>query len=205
MIVQPLVHGISLAFALILPLGAQNTFIINQGASHTRYIRVMPAVITAGLCDTLLIVLATTGVSSVVLLNSVIKYVMLVVSILFLSYLGFKMWRAPVANTMDAKATTYSFKFQVLTAMTLSLLNPHAIADTVAAIGTTAMTYSDATQRLYFVTACIAVSWIWFVALSVFGKTLSKNTIYNLYQNKISALMIWSSCFIVAYSFLTVV
>ncbi len=200
MIFNPLAHGISLALGLILPLGAQNTFIINQGASHQRYLRVIPAVITAGLCDTFLIILATTGVSEVVLLYPSIKVLMFIIAILFLGYLGWKMWTTKPTEEQDKIDNQYSVKFQVITALTLSLLNPHAIADTVATIGTSALAYDDLEQRLYFVSACIIVSWIWFFMLSIFGKILSKNKIYAIYQNKVSAIMIWSSCIIISYS-----
>lgn len=203
MITKPLLHGVSLAIALILPLGAQNTFIINQGATHKKLALIMPAVITAGLCDTLLIILATTGVSSVVLLNETIKYLMLVVSVLFLGYLGYKLWITEVNQTINNSTAKYSLKFQIMTAMTLSLLNPHAIADTIAAIGTSALAYEDLDQRFYFTLACIVVSWIWFFALSLFGKSLAKNKFYNTYQNKISSVMIWLSCIFVAFSILS--
>ena len=200
MIINSLAHGFSLALGLILPLGAQNTFIINQGASHQRYLRVMPAVITAGLCDTFLIILATTGVSKVVLLYPPIKIIMFVGAILFLAYLGWNMWKVQPNQEQNKIDNQYSIKFQVITATTLSLLNPHAIADTVATIGTSALAYDDLQQRFYFILACIVVSWIWFFTLSIFGKMLSKNKIYSIYQNKVSALMIWSSCVIILYS-----
>lgn len=62
-----IIHGIVLAFGLILPLGAQNVFVFQQGALQPRLYRVLPVVITAALCDTLLITLAVIGVSVVVL------------------------------------------------------------------------------------------------------------------------------------------
>ena len=49
---EPLIHGILLAFGLILPLGVQNVFVFNQGATHKKFTNALPAVITAGLCDT---------------------------------------------------------------------------------------------------------------------------------------------------------
>ena len=64
---QALIHGIGLAFGLILPLGVQNVFIFNQGAIHKRFSRALPAVITAGFCDTILILLAVAGVSLIIL------------------------------------------------------------------------------------------------------------------------------------------
>ncbi|ALA71771.1 lysine transporter [Geobacillus stearothermophilus 10] len=51
-------HGLILAFGLIFPLGVQNVFILTQGAIQRRWRRALPAVLTASLCDTLLILLA---------------------------------------------------------------------------------------------------------------------------------------------------
>lgn len=64
--VQPLIHGILLAFGLILPLGVQNVFIFNQGATHRKFTKSLPAIVTAGVCDTILIYLAVAGVSVIV-------------------------------------------------------------------------------------------------------------------------------------------
>lgn len=63
---EPLIHGMLLAFGLILPLGVQNVFIFNQGATHKKFTNALPAIITAGVCDTVLIYLAVTGVSIIV-------------------------------------------------------------------------------------------------------------------------------------------
>ncbi|RZH87840.1 amino acid transporter, partial [Staphylococcus aureus] len=45
---QPVLHGILLALGLILPLGAQNVFVFNQGANQKKMINALPVVITAG-------------------------------------------------------------------------------------------------------------------------------------------------------------
>ncbi|HLN62256.1 MAG TPA: hypothetical protein VK464_11950 [Symbiobacteriaceae bacterium] len=42
-----ILHGLILAFGLILPLGVQNTFIFTQGALHRRWAGALPAVLTA--------------------------------------------------------------------------------------------------------------------------------------------------------------
>ena len=50
-----------LAFGLILPLGVQNVFVFNQGANHPKFIYALPAIITASICDTVLILIAVNG------------------------------------------------------------------------------------------------------------------------------------------------
>ncbi len=50
-----ILHGIILSAGLILPLGPQNIFIFIQGAMHQNIRKSLPAVITAAICDTILI------------------------------------------------------------------------------------------------------------------------------------------------------
>lgn len=61
------INGFILAFGLIIPLGVQNIFVFNQGATQPTFFRAMPSVLTATLCDALLITLAVLGVSLIVL------------------------------------------------------------------------------------------------------------------------------------------
>lgn len=55
--VTAIIHGFILAIGLILPLGAQNVFIFNQGANQPKYRYVLPAIITAGLSTAYLLLL----------------------------------------------------------------------------------------------------------------------------------------------------
>ena len=66
MMSEAIIHGIILAFGLIIPLGVQNVFVFNQGASQPNIWRAS-VVLTASICDTLLILIAVQGVSLVLL------------------------------------------------------------------------------------------------------------------------------------------
>ncbi len=67
MMSEAIIHGIILAFGLIIPLGVQNVFVFNQGASQPNIWRAVPVILTASICDTLLILIAVQGVSLVLL------------------------------------------------------------------------------------------------------------------------------------------
>ena len=58
------IHALLLAFGLILPLGVQNVFVFNQGANQRTIKQALPAVVTASVCDTILILVAVLGVSA---------------------------------------------------------------------------------------------------------------------------------------------
>ena len=88
-------------------------------------------------------------------------------------------------------------KKQIIFALSVSLLNPHAILDTVGVIGTNAVKYNGE-EQWYFLCACIVVSWLWFFSLMLTGATLKKRHISpSMFAvfNKISALFIWGTAF----------
>ncbi|MFC6229507.1 LysE/ArgO family amino acid transporter [Paenibacillus allorhizosphaerae] len=198
-----MIHGIILALGLILPLGVQNVFIFNQGTMHKRFRNVFPAVITASLCDTLLIVSAVFGVSMIVLNIQGVKTGLLCVGVLFLIYMGWVTWRSKPAATADQHNKLH-LKQQVAFAATVSLLNPHAILDTVGVIGTSSLRYEGG-EKAAFAAAAIVVSWLWFTGLATAGRLTNRvdqsgRMIVAL--NKISALLMWGTAVYLGISLL---
>lgn len=188
---EAILHGILLAFGLILPLGVQNVFIFSQGATQPSLWKAFPAAITAALCDTLLIVLAVFGLSVIVLQLEGLRLGLMIVGIIFLLYMGSSIWRSKPASLETGKSL--KARKQIVFAMSVSLLNPHAILDTVGVIGTSALKYVG-TEQLLFTAACIVISWCWFFGLTFAGATMKKldgtgklMTIFN----KCSAVFIW--------------
>ena len=199
---EPFLHGLILAFGLILPLGVQNVFIFNQGATQKSLIRVLPAVLTAGISDTLLISLAVTGVSLLVFSFNLFKNMLFVVGFFFLLYMGWTMWRSKPSNNQH-QTEGLSTKQQITFAASVSLLNPHAILDTIGVIGTSSLTYSGL-DKWVFTFTCILVSWIWFVGLAILGRQIGKIDTkgqFLLRLNKISAIVIWGTALYIGYTF----
>ncbi|MCM3116831.1 LysE/ArgO family amino acid transporter [Neobacillus sp. MER 74] len=196
------IHGFILAFGLILPLGVQNVFIFNQGAMQSRWIYVLPVVLTASICDTLLISLAVFGVSAVVLGITWIKMTLVLGGILFLLYMGYSTWKS---KPKDEKITgdTFSPRKQIMFAASVSLLNPHAIMDTIGVIGTSSLSYSGS-AKITFMVVCILVSWLWFIGLSIVGRLVGRidsSGRFILILNKISALIMWGTAIYLMISF----
>lgn len=190
---EPILHGILLAFGLILPLGVQNVFVFTQGVTQPSLIRALPAVMTAAICDTVLIVLAILGLSLIVLQFDWLRIVLLVGGILFLLYMGKVIWSAGAANIEGKEALP--LKKQMVFALSVSLLNPHALLDTIGVIGTSAIKYSGQ-EQIFFTLACIIVSWVWFFGLAILGSTLKRinlpSQIFIIF-NKSSAIFIWGT------------
>ncbi|MGX9133766.1 LysE/ArgO family amino acid transporter [Rummeliibacillus sp. JY-2-4R] len=187
------IHGFILALGLILPLGVQNVFVFSQGGTQPNILKALPASLTAAISDTLLIVLAVFGVSMIVFQYEWVRIFLLIGGILFLLYMGKVIWSSSSLNVEKEQALP--IKKQILFALSVSLLNPHALLDTVGVIGTSALKYSGEDQ-LFFTLACISVSWLWFVGLMIVGALMKKlqisKTIFNLF-NKLSALFIWGT------------
>ncbi len=89
---QAIFHGVLLAIGLILPLGAQNIFVFYQGANQTKFRRALPAVITAGLCDSLLIILAVVGVSLILMSFPILQMIVYIIGLVFLLYMAWALW-----------------------------------------------------------------------------------------------------------------
>ncbi|MCZ6941292.1 amino acid transporter [Bacillus mycoides] len=189
---EAIIHGIILAFGLIIPLGVQNVFVFNQGASQPNIWRAAPVVLTASICDTLLILIAVQGVSLVLLTFSWLTTTLYMIGFFFLMYMGWVIWRSDPLNDVKQEKSM-PLKNQIIFAASVSLLNPHAILDTIGVIGTNSIQYIGS-EKWAFTFATIIVSWIWFISLAFAGKFLkgfdsTGKTIIVL--NKISGLIIW--------------
>lgn len=105
-------------------------------------------------------------------------------------------------NTLAKEALP--LKKQIVFALSVSILNPHALLDTIGVIGTSAVKYSGQ-QLLFFTIACVFISWIWFLGLAVLGATLKKINIRSqlfVLFNKCSAIFIWGTAIYLLISLL---
>ncbi len=209
------VHALVLALGLILPLGVQNVFIFQQGMVQRKWRGVLPVVITAGLCDTLLISVAVGGVSVIVLGLPGVKLILMGAGVIFLIYMGWVTWKSAAAppsslsmeeqdeqmesikastsKTTSTATTPMNARRQIGFALSVSLLNPHALLDTIGVIGTSSLRYEDG-ERWAFTLTCIVVSWLWFIFLAAAGMTigrLDQTGRWFCLLNRSSAVLIW--------------
>lgn len=193
-------EGFILALGLIIPLGVQNIFVFNQGASQRKFFSALPSVFTAAFCDTVLIAFAVLGVSLVLLEIVWLKIVLLVVGFFFLLFMGWRTWNTP-GNAQEEAAEPLQPRHQIAFAASVSLLNPHAVLDTIGVIGPASASL-ESSAKWSFALAAISVSFIWFFGLAIAGRTLrtfdqSGTTLTRV--NKISALIIWGVAFYILF------
>jgi len=198
---QAFIHGMVLAMGLILPLGIQNLFVFTQGVTQSSFLRALPVVVTASMCDTILILLAVQGVSLFIASFAWIKVFSLGIGVVFLSYMGWFTWNNTLVNSCDKEEEFFTVKQQILFAVTVSLFNPHAVLDTIGVIGTSSINYNG-NEKVLFTTACILISWCWFLLLAVMGwRAGRRKGFMQIFRviNKISAVFMWLSAIYMAY------
>lgn len=186
-------HGLALSIGLIAAVGPQNVFVFQQGVVQPRLRRSLPTVLTAGVADTALIVLGVLGVSAVVTEFAWLRTVLLSGGVAFLFYVGWTLFSAPVTDVKSSGEAPLGVREQVGFTAALSLLNPHAILDTIGVIGTNAVAYAPP-SRWAFTAACLVVSWGWFLGLAAAGQTLGDGIVSDgrlRYLNAIAAGVIW--------------
>lgn len=196
-----LFHGVILALGLILPLGVQNVFVFNQGATHKKFRNALPVIITAGICDTIMIILAVAGVSMIVLTFEWLRILLFSIGFFFLIYMGWVMWKSTPNISMNQGQTRFTARRQITFAASVSLFNPHAIMDIIGVIGTSSLTY-EGYDKWVFTIACITVSWLWFFSLAIVGRwigQIDKNGNLIKLMNQVSAIIIWVMAIYMGY------
>ena len=195
-------HGLCLAIGLILPLGIQNLFIFQQGVLQPRFYSVLPAVITASLCDTVLILCAVSGVSLLLFKFMMMKVIMIGGGVIILFYMGYLTWHSSVDSSSLNAMKALSRKKQIMFAMSVSFLNPSAVLDIIGVIGTSSAQYANQ-EKMFFMLACISVSWLWFFGLAIVGRFLGEYKDIDRLMfviNKVSAVFIWSTAIYLMFS-----
>ena len=188
-------HGFCLALGLILPLGAQNLFILQQGIVQPSFAAALPSIAAASAADTILICLAVSGISLIILAVPLLKNVLIIGGAAFLLYLAFVTWRtADTPLTSENSASLLSARQQIGFALSVSILNPFAILDTIGVIGTSSLSYSGQ-EKLAFTIATILVSWLWFTALSRFGHFIATHPNRLISPARISRISSVVICF----------
>ena len=148
--------------------------------------------ITAIIADALLILLAIVGISALIFTVAWLKTLILMIGACFLLYIGWSIWK--ITPRFKEKGQRLSAKQQISFTLSISLLNPHSLVDTIGVIGTNSL-YFEGNEKLAYITACIIVSIFWFTGLAIAGHKLhrlDKKGTWFIIINKISALSIWA-------------
>ncbi len=158
-------EGFGLGAGLIVAIGAQNAYVLRQGLKGEHVFAV------ASICflvDVALIALGAGGFASLIAALPGATDIIAWVGAAFLFVYGLRAFHGALKpgrlEARDARATGPSLRAAALTALALSLLNPHVYLDTVVLLGGLAAQYPPG-PRVAFAAGAMAASLVWFYGL----------------------------------------
>jgi L-lysine exporter family protein LysE/ArgO len=166
-------QGFFLQASLILALGAQNLFVLNSGLRRQHPLLVA---LVASLCDAMLIFIGVLGVATLFAQMPLLKISLGVLGVAFLFYYGLlKLREAKRGVELPyGAASTVSVKQAILASLAFSLLNPHALLDTIVLIGGYSAKFAHLGERFYFGAGAATFSALWFLGLVVLSTRASR-------------------------------
>ena len=160
----PLAEGFVLGGGLIVAIGAQNAFVLRQGLRRQHVFAVATLCFT---CDIALIAVGAGGFGTLVAANPTLTAVAAWGGAAFLLWYGARSFRSalqPGSLTAEGQPAPGTRREALLTALALTLLNPHVYLDTVVLIGSIAGQY-DGKGRAWFGAGAMLASGLWFYGL----------------------------------------
>ncbi|MCX4027366.1 LysE/ArgO family amino acid transporter [Spartinivicinus marinus] len=159
---------------MIIPIGAQNAFVINQGIKRNHY---LIAATICMLCDIGLIALGVFGSSSLVTEGDLVYQALIWGGVIFLFSYGVmsfkKAFQSPVHDVeLSSNRNMLSFKFVIFSALVVTLLNPHVYLDTVMILGGASLKYTG-DEKIKFAIGCMLASAAWFYFLAILAARLA--------------------------------
>ncbi|WP_286265157.1 LysE/ArgO family amino acid transporter [Thalassotalea atypica] len=161
-----MLQGLILGAGMIIPIGAQNSYVLSQGIKRNHHIL---AATICMVCDVILIGLGIFGGGKLIASH---EYLMLAIGwggILFLTVyasIAFKnAWQNQYQQAGQLKAANNRKKI-IGTTLAVTLLNPHVYLDTVMILGSVGGTF-DGNERLAFAIGTMLASILWFYSLAL--------------------------------------
>ena len=184
-------NGLLLGLSLIIALGPQNIFLIKQGALKNHAF--LSATICF-ICDFILICGSIAGLNELLILRPVLQVWIMLLGTGFLLFYSAKKLSAAFTkpkNKTDAIHQPRN-KIQIIfLALGFSILNPHAIIDSLIIIGGGSSGYPD--QKPVFLLGVLTASFLWFSSLTItaryFSDILTKTNVWKGIEFLSGALM----------------
>ena len=198
----PFLEGIALGASLIIAIGPQNAFVIQQGILRQH---VFLAAFVCTLVDVVLIIVGAAGFGTLIAIIPSLKTYFLWGGILFLMGYGTLSLITSFTDPDDEGSlgknesgySTKNRKSIIITAAGFSLLNPHVYLDTVILLGGLAAQY-EIPERNYFAFGAIMASVVWFYGIG-YGATLVAPLFESSRGKRILDLVIAMIMFVLAF------
>ena len=169
MSISDFIQGFIIGSSLIIAIGPQNLFVINQGLKKN-YILIV--VLLCSLSDSLLIVCGIYLSNSLLNLNDSLIITMKLIGGIWLILYGInKIKNSNSHNIENKEFKELSLNKIVFTTLAITYANPHVYLDTVVLLGSISVNFDS---KFYFGLGAIVASFIFFFTLGYFSKFLSK-------------------------------
>jgi L-lysine exporter family protein LysE/ArgO len=199
MSISNFIQGFIIGSSLIIAIGPQNLYVINQGLKKNF---VFIVVLICSLSDSLLIVCGIYLSNNILSLNTSIITIMKLIGGIWLILYGInKIKNSRQHEIKSSEINAASFTKVVLTTLAITYANPHVYLDTVILLGSISINFDS---KFYFGLGAIFASFIFFFSLGYFSNFLSQYVkspkVWFYIDNVMGFLMLFYGLFFVFMS-----
>ena len=174
--IYDLIQGLIIGSTLIIAIGPQNLFVINQGLKKTF---VFTVVLFCSLSDSILIIIGINLSSVIIGINPNTIIILKILGGIWLVFYGLNKIRYvnKIRNLQNIDTIESDFKKILISLFLITYANPHVYLDTIILIGSISTNFNS---QLFFGIGAVMASFIFFFTLGYLSKLLSK----YIYSNK---------------------
>ena len=172
MMLATTLQGFTIGLAMIIPIGAQNAFVLSRGIHRNHHL------LTATLCsfcDLTLIAIGVFGGANVLAANPLGMVLLTWGGVLFLGWFGgrslLSAWRGKGEGLADSAQQMGATSVLAMT-LGVTLLNPHVYLDTLMLLGSLGSQVSESLRPAFAAGAMLA-SLVWFYSLALGAAALA--------------------------------
>ena len=196
MSIYEFLQGFIIGSSLIIAIGPQNLFVINQGLKKNYTLVV---VLICSLSDSLLIVCGIYVSNSILNFNESLIIIMKFIGGVWLIFYGIiKIKNARNLLIENKKFQKLDLKSVIITTLAITYVNPHVYLDTVILLGSISANFMS---KISFGSGAIISSFIFFFGLGYFSNFLSKfinsKKVWFYIDNTMGVLMLFYGLFFV--------
>ena len=169
---MPMLKGFDIGAGLIIPIGAQNSYILNQSIKRNYHLLAASVCV---ICDFFLMTIGVYGGGALINSNSVLAAFITWGGIVFLTVYGtlfFRQFWLANSSQVQKEMSPSTRKVVLFTTLAVTLLNPHAYLDTVVIIGSISGEFAEH-EKFAFLIGTLIASIVWFYTLSLGAAKMS--------------------------------
>ena len=175
MYIYDFIQGFIIGSTLIIAIGPQNLFVINQGLRKSF---VFIVVLFCSLSDSILIIIGINLSGLIININSNAIIILKILGGIWLFFYGLNKIRQvnKIRNLQNINEVENNIQKVILTLFLITYANPHVYLDTIILIDSISTNFDS---QLFFGTGAVIASFIFFFALGYLSKFLSQYVYYG--------------------------